>query len=114
LTISLKRMPMAFPTTESRFQRRSQPINQALPATLKWIESLPPEIQPLAILRDFPRIANGLARTSHDELAFAAYLDMLLIDRRSGRRGFPGDVHSELMCLRDYVDGRYPVATAKS
>lgn len=95
-----------FPT--SRSDRRAKPINQALPATLKWFESLPPEIQPTALLREFPRIANGIARVWNDEAALEAYLDSLLVDRRGGRRGFPGDVHHELLSLREYVDGRYP------
>ena len=97
-----------FPT--SRSDRRAKPINQALPATLKWFESLPPEIQPTALLREFPRIANGIARVWNDAPALEAYLDSLLVDRRGGRRGFPGDVHHEVLSLREYVDGRYPAA----
>ena len=50
------------PFPASRSDRRARPINQALPATLKWFESLPPEIQPGALMRDFPRIANQIAR----------------------------------------------------
>jgi hypothetical protein len=95
-----------FPT--SRSDRRARPINQALPGTLKWFESLPPEIQPVALLREFPRIANSIARVWNDEEALEDCLDGLLVDRRGGRRGFPGDVHQELLLLRDYVDGRYP------
>jgi hypothetical protein len=93
-------------------ERRMQPINQALPATLKWVESLPPEFQPAATLRDYPRIVNALARSWNDREAFSAYLDSLLVDRRGGRRGFPGDVHHELVCLQEYFDGRYPSSPA--
>jgi hypothetical protein len=95
-----------FPT--SRSDRRAKPINQALPATVKWFKSLPPEIQPSALMRDFPRIANQIARAWNDAPALEACLDSLLVDRRGGRRGFPGDVHHELLSLREYVDGRYP------
>ena len=95
-----------FPT--SRSDRRAKPINQALPATVKWFDSLAPEIQPSALMRDFPRIANQIARVWNDAPALEACLDSLLVDRRGGRRGFPGDVHQELLSLRDYVDGRYP------
>ena len=98
------------PFPSSRSDRRARPINQALPATSKWFESLPPEIQPSALMRDFPRIANQIARVWNDAAGLEAYLDALLVDRRGGRRGFPGDVHHELLSLRDYVDGRYPAA----
>ena len=37
-----------FPT--SRSDRRAKPINQALPATVKWFESLAPEVQPNALM----------------------------------------------------------------
>ncbi len=100
----------ASPAPSSRSDRRARPINQVLPATLKWFESLPPEIQPVAVLRDYPRIANALARAWNDAPALAAYLDSLLVDRRGGRRGFQGDVHHELLSLREYVDGRYPAS----
>ena len=95
---------------ESRAHRRARPINQALPATLKWFDALPPEIQPAALLRDYPRIANALARAANDVPILTAYLDSLLVDRRGGRRGFPGDVHHELQSLREYFDGRYPAS----
>ena len=94
----------------SRGHRRARPINQALPATQKWFDALPPEIQPSALLRDYPRIANALARASSDVPALTAYLDSLLIDRRGGRQGFPGDVHHELQSLREYFGGRYPAS----
>jgi hypothetical protein len=90
--------------------RRAQPINQPLPAAVKWVDSLPPEFRPSATLRDYPRIVNALARAWADRDAFSAYLDSLLADRRGGRRGFPGDVHHELVCLRGYCEGRYPSA----
>jgi len=98
------------PFPSSRSDRRARPINQALPATVKWFEHLPPEIQPGALLRDFPRIANQIARVWSDAPALEAYLDSLLVDRRGGRRGFPGDVHHELLSMREYVDGRDPAA----
>ena len=96
------------PGEDPRRLRRAQPLNQALPATLKWVDTLPAEIHPLALLREYPRIGNTLARTWNDALALASYLDSLLVDQRGGRRGFPGDVHHEIQCLREYVSGRYP------
>jgi hypothetical protein len=60
------------------------------------------EMPPVALLQQFPRIANGLARMWGDKAALRQYLDELLIDRRGGRRGFPPEVHHELMMLREW------------
>ncbi len=83
--------------------RRAQPLNQALPATRRWIAQLPPEIRPLSLLDEFPRVANALAHAWPDAPTVAAYLDSLLHDRRGGRRGFPGHVQIELLTLREYL-----------
>lgn len=93
---------------DPRRLRRARPLDQALPATWRWIADLPPDIRPLSLLEEFPRIANILARTWSDVPGFAAYMDSLLHDRRGGRRGFPGAVHNELLTLRDFFEGRYP------
>ena len=98
--------------TVSEFNRRRvQPLNQQLPATGKWLASIPTEIQPLALAQKFPRIANNLARLWQDRVALHDYLDDLVVDRRGGRQGFPPEVHSELLVLRDYCQGRYSGAT---
>jgi len=98
--------------TVSAFNRRRvQPLNQQLPATAKWLASIPTEIQPLALAQKFPRIANNLARLWQDRVALHDYLDDLVVDRRGGRQGFPPEVHSELLVLRDYCQGRYSGAT---
>jgi len=93
-------------TRDPRALRRVQPLNQALPTTLRWIDSLPPTARPHAVLRDFPRIANALARSWPEPGKFDLYLESLLLDRRGGRRGFPADVHAELIALREHAAGR--------
>ena len=95
------------PQVGARYLRRAQPLNQAVPATCRWIAQLPADIQPLSLLREFPRIANVLARAWPDAASFAAQIESLLHDRRGGRRGFPRDVQSELLMLRDFIEGRY-------
>ena len=95
-------------TSEPGNRRRLQPLNQQLPATAKWAASLPVEVQPLALLQRFPRIANALARLWQDQTGLRLYLDNLLIDGRGGRRGFSPEIHNELVMLRDYREGRYP------
>jgi hypothetical protein len=92
---------------DPRGLRRAQPLNQPLPSTVRWIETLPSAIRPRSLLRSFPRIANALARGWNDPANASSYLDSLLHDRRGGRQGFPADVQAELMTLHDYVDGRY-------
>jgi hypothetical protein len=90
--------------------RRSRPLDEPLPATFRWVASLPAEVRPLSLLRQFPRIVNGLARGPAEDCGRGAYVDELLTDRRGGRRGFPLAVHTELLTLREYFAGRYPVA----
>jgi hypothetical protein len=95
-------------------RRSLQPLNQQLPATTKWAAGVPVEVQPLALLQTFPRIANTLARLWHDNIGLQNYLDDLLVDRRGGRRGFPPEIQSELLILRAYCEGRYPGALSSS
>ena len=95
---------------DAGFVRKAAPNNQPFPATFKWIASLPREIRPLALLQQFPRIANMLAQSWHDPAAFREYMFDLLIDRRGGRQGFPQDVRSELLRLRAYFDHIDPLA----
>ena len=95
---------------DASFARKATPNNQPFPATFKWIASLPREIRPLALLQQFPRIANMLAQSWHDPAAFREYMFDLLIDRRGGRQGFPQDVRSELLRLRAYFDDIDPLA----
>ena len=98
---------IAQPHVDPQCLRRAQPLNQALPSTLRWVAQLPPSICLHSLLREFPRIVNVLARLWPDAASFAAYLDSLLNDRRGGRRGFPPEVQHDLLMLRDYFEGCY-------
>ncbi len=102
----LKPSPDRDDSDRGNFHRAAQ-FNQPLPATVRWLEQLPREIQPLALLREFPRIANFMARSWSEQSSIKKYLDSLLIDDRKNRQGFPPEVHVELLNLKDYVDGRY-------
>jgi hypothetical protein len=108
-----ERTPLAS-FSEPWYKRRLQPLNQQLPATEKWAAGLPVEVRPLALLQRFPRIANALARLWQDNIGLRLYLDDLLVDRRGGRRGFPPQIHNELLILREYHEGRYPVASSSA
>jgi hypothetical protein len=87
-------------------RQRLQPFNRQLPSTAKWAAGLPAAVQLPVLLQTLPRIANALARLWDDDAGLRQYLDELLTDNRGGRRGFPPDVHLELILLREYCDGR--------
>jgi hypothetical protein len=91
-------------------KRRATPANEPLAATFKWIASLPRAIRPLALLRQYPRIANVMAQTWTDPPAFRDYMFELLVDRRGGREGFQQNVRCELLALRAYFDEMHPHA----
>jgi hypothetical protein len=99
-------------SSDPRNRRWSQPLNQQLPVTLRWVDSLPAEVQPLRLLQRLPRIANAIARLWRDDVGLARYLDDLLTDRRGGRRGFAPEIHHELLQLRAYRESQFPLASS--
>ena len=94
------------PSSDTTNQRKAQPADQPFAATFRWVASLPRDVRPLALLRQFPRIANVLALSAGDLDVTREYLFELLIDHRGNRGGFPEDVRAELLRLRAYVDER--------
>src|SRR5258705_8923602 len=42
-------------------QRRASPIVCLLPSTKKWLDDLPPRVQPQALCKFYPRVANLIA-----------------------------------------------------
>jgi hypothetical protein len=67
-----------------------------------WVASLPPTVQPTALVRRFARIANLVAATWGDEKAFDSYMELLLTDNRGNRKGLPPDVVAELVAVQRY------------
>ena len=84
--------------------RKNQPANIPLPRTKAWFESLPPNVHPSALLRQFPRIANLIAAVWANSEFFHTYMESLLNDRRGNRRGFPPDVLDDLVSLDRHYD----------
>ena len=82
--------------------RKSAPANIPLPRTLKWADELPPRVRPVALMGQFPRVANLIAAAWDDLMQFEIYMDSLLTDKRGGRKGFPGEVIAELGALDIY------------
>jgi hypothetical protein len=79
-----------------------------LKPTFTWVAALPPSVHPLALMRQFPRIANQLAAVWSETPAVRSYLDSLLVDYRGHRQGFPPDVLKELLSLRLYHESLHP------
>jgi hypothetical protein len=77
--------------------------------TVQWAETLPSNVQPRALMREYPRIANMVALlwTEPTRTAFDNYMESLLVDRRGNRKGFPSAVASDLLMLREAFDDRY-------
>ncbi len=67
-----------------------------------WFRTLPKDVRPMALVKQYPRIANSVALRWRTPDACHAYLIDLFIDRRGARKGFPADVHRSLTTLRDY------------
>ena len=92
---------------EQRKRSKAEPTNIALPRTLAWAATLPPDVQPTALIRLYGRIANVLALDWNDPLAVAADFDQLLMERRGKRKGFPPIIVTELRALaRHYGSGQ--------
>lgn len=89
-------------------RRRQTPNSDPLPLTFKWIAKLPRSVQPLALLRQYPRIANMMAGTWQDPQSCRAYLHDLLTDRRGSRKGFPAEIVRELVRLRVHYEHLNP------
>ena len=83
-------------------QRKAAPFNKLLGSTSRWAEALPPEVRPHALMAQYPRLANMAAASWEIEKAFRDYLDLLLVDRRGGRKGFPPEILAEFENLRNY------------
>jgi hypothetical protein len=89
-------------------RRRQTPSSDPLPITFKWVAKLPQSVQPLALLRQFPRIANMMAGMWQDPQSCRAYLHDLLTDRRGTRKGFSPEIVQELVQLRVHYEHLHP------
>jgi hypothetical protein len=94
----------ALPKEDYKSFRKAAPAGEPLPRTLEWIASLPPNVQPTALLRHYARIANVIAAVWRDPKSLRSYMDCLFTGDRGNRQGFPPDVLHELLELREYYD----------
>jgi hypothetical protein len=89
-------------------RRKGAPMDAPLPRTFTWIAKLPHDVQPIELLRSYPRIANLIASAWEDREATYQYFDELLHDRRGSRKGFPPEVMAELLALHTHYAGLNP------
>ena len=89
-------------------RRRQTPSSDPLPITFKWVAKLPQSVRPLALLRQYPRIANMMAGMWQDPQSCRAYLHDLLTDRRGTRKGFSPEIVQELVQLRVHYEHLHP------
>ena len=82
--------------------RKADPVNYLLPATNRWVNSLPCEVRPIALATKYPRIVNLLAQHWNDHDACATYFGHLLFDDRGNRQGFPVAVKCDIKILQEY------------
>jgi hypothetical protein len=90
-------------------RRKAQPANVVLPATRRWLNSLPVDYRPQALAIRFPRIANLIAASWDNPRDCTAYISSLLHDRRGGRKGFPPEVQQDIHDLRVYYARLHPI-----
>jgi len=89
--------------------RKAKPVEILLPMSEKWLLGLPPDVRPVALAAQFPRIVNLIALQWNDRKRCPEYFEELSVDRRGGRRGFPAEVKVELSTLLDYWYSRDPI-----
>ena len=97
--------PLASQSIAQRTQALDEPL---LDVTRAWLASLPEDVRPIELSRQFPRIANRLRYLWKQVARCEEYLDDLLVDRRGTRKGFPPKITQELEALREYYASLYP------
>jgi hypothetical protein len=90
-------------------RRKAQPVEVLLPATRRWLDSLPNETRPHALAERFPRLANLIALNWNSPSDCCAFIASLMLDQRGGRRGFPYDVLQDIHNLRVYYTRLHPI-----
>ena len=87
-----------------RMRRKKVPTDRALGGqAIDWLIGLPTSVRPVHLGTKFPRVANALAEVWDDLEERTVTLHKLLFDERRGRKGFPPEVHQELLALRDWM-----------
>jgi hypothetical protein len=102
-TLSVTPHPATMSDWQAAVRRRNDANDKVLnDRAFKWLAALPSDVRALTTARQYPHIVNRIADLwGHCEYT-RLYFQSLLIDRRSGRKGFPPDVRKELEGLQHY------------
>lgn len=88
-------------------RRAARPEDRFVLADTKdLLEHLPPEVRPLNLALEFPRIVNEIRLRWTDTHALMAYFTELTTDLRGRREGFSDAVMAEILALKAHVDKR--------
>lgn len=88
-------------------RRASRPDDRFVLADTKdLLEHLPPEVRPLNLALEFPRIVNEIRLRWIDTDALMTYFTELTTDLRGDREGFSDAVLAEILALKTHVDKR--------
>lgn len=77
-------------------------------ATVLWLASLPAELAPRLLPRDFPWVTDKLCALWKRPSRCEPYFTGLILDNRQGRAGFPPEVMRELTVLQQHYVDAYP------
>ncbi len=93
---------------EENWESKREPL---LPSDLKlqnetitWMMSLPENLRPLHLARQYPRIANKIAEAWQRPVVCDKVFEDLMLDHRGTRQGFPHDIAKEIADLRGYYN----------
>jgi hypothetical protein len=89
-------------------ERRPTPAEPLTEAAAGWLVSLPADVRPRELARQFPRIANKLCELWKRPAQCDVYLKKLIMDDRGARKGFPPEVAKELSVLAGHYASVYP------
>ena len=70
---------------------------------------LRPDVQPQALVIQFPRLANRIAADWGSPEMCRSFLHQLVVDQRGNRRGFPEDVTRDILALWSFYAELHPV-----
>jgi hypothetical protein len=71
-------------------------------AAVAWLRELPPELAPLTLAHQFPRIVNRLSRFWDSPQMIDECFRELLVDKRGKRKGFSTKILDEISALAEY------------
>ena len=93
---------IAAPTVQPIAHRSSELSSEAL----RLLDMMPKKLQLRLLPAQFPRVLNQVAALWNRPTAAASCLQELMLDTRGTRAGFPPEVLSELLALRNYNASR--------